>query len=147
MEKIVCLDKREIPEAARRIIEFCKGEKIWVFQGRMGAGKTTFIKEIARQMGVTDLVSSPTFSIVNEYRDVQGQPIYHFDFYRVDDPEEALDIGSEEYFYSGNYCWVEWAEKIFPYIPEKFALIEIKAGLNDERGISLKIIDDGSQNS
>ena len=121
--------------------------KLIIVSAPSGAGKTTFIKEIARQMGVTDTVSSPTFSIINEYRNVKGQAFYHFDFYRIDDPEEALDLGVEEYFYSGNYCWIEWAEKIFPYIPEKFALINIEAGLKDERGISLKLIDDGSQNS
>lgn len=109
----------------------------------MGAGKTTLIKEIASQMGVIDRVSSPTFSIINEYSDAQGNPYYHFDFYRVENPEEALDLGVEEYFYSGNYCWIEWAEKISAYIPEKFALIKIDSDYKDIREIALKIINDG----
>ena len=109
----------------------------------MGAGKTTFIKEIARLMGVGDLVSSPSFSIINEYINDQGQSFYHFDFFRVNQQEEAFELGVEEYFYSGNYCWIEWPEKISDYIPEKFALINIEVGNNDKREISLKIIDDG----
>lgn len=129
--------------AAKQIIDYCAGERIWIFNGRMGAGKTTLIKEIARQLQVEEVVSSPSFSIVNEYNDAQGKPIYHFDFYRIDDQDEALDLGVEEYFYSGNYCWIEWAERISAYIPEKFALISIEVGQQDEREISLKIIDDG----
>lgn len=143
MTKIFCENPEQIPESAKKIIDFCKHENIWVFQGRMGAGKTTLIKEIARQMGVVDVVSSPSFSIINEYENDQGQKFYHFDFYRIDHPEEALDLGVEEYFYSGNYCWIEWAEKISSYIPEKFALISIEAGKNEKREIALKIIEDG----
>ena len=143
MEKLFGINKERLPAAAEKIIEFCAGEDIWIFKGEMGAGKTTLIKEIARQLQVEETVSSPTFSIVNEYSDAMGEPIYHFDFYRIDHPEEALDLGVEEYFYSGNYCWVEWAERISAYIPEKFALITIKAGENEEREITLKIMDDG----
>jgi tRNA threonylcarbamoyladenosine biosynthesis protein TsaE len=140
---ITGVSQAQLPKAAREIIDYCKGEKIWLFEGRMGAGKTTIIKAIALQMQVEDVVSSPTFSIVNEYRQADHNPIYHFDFYRIDQPEEALDLGVEEYFYSGNYCWIEWAERISAYIPEKFVLITIEVGENDEREISLKIIDDG----
>ena|SRR5690554_5610245 len=143
VERLVNVDKEQLPAVARRIIEYCKGENIWIFNGRMGAGKTTLIKEIARQFQVEEIVSSPTFSIVNEYNDGQGKPVYHFDFYRIEDQEEALELGVEEYFYSGNYCWIEWAERISAYIPEKFALITIEVGEKEERNISLKIIDDG----
>jgi len=109
----------------------------------MGAGKTTLIKEIAKKFGVVDNVSSPTFSIVNEYQDIKGASYYHFDFYRVETPEEALDIGVEEYFYSGKYCWIEWAEKIAEYIPVDFALIDISAHESEERIITINIIRDG----
>jgi len=143
VEKLVNVGREQLPDSAKRIIEYCRGENIWVFNGRMGAGKTTLIKEIAKQLKVEEIVSSPTFSIVNEYNDAQGKSIYHFDFYRIDDQEEALDLGLEEYFYSGNYCWIEWAERISAYIPEKFALITIEVGDKEERDISLKIIDDG----
>lgn len=121
---------------------------MWLFNGKMGAGKTTLIKEIARQMDVEDLVSSPSFSIINEYMDKNGRDFYHFDFYRVEEPAEALDLGVEEYFYSGNYCWIEWAEKIYSYIPDKFAQIDIEVDdVNDLREIKLRIINDGqSQN-
>ena len=143
MEKITCNNQEEISSAAKKIIDFCQGERIWIFKGRMGAGKTTLIKEIARLMGFGNLVSSPSFSIINEYTDGQGQCFYHFDFFRVNHQEEALELGVEEYFYSGNYCWIEWAEKISDYIPENFALIDIEIGDNDKREISLKIIDNG----
>jgi tRNA threonylcarbamoyladenosine biosynthesis protein TsaE len=143
VKKLTGVSKEGLPAAANEIIEYCSGEKIWIFNGRMGAGKTTLIKEIARQLRVEEVVSSPSFSIVNEYISGDGRPVYHFDFYRIDDQEEALDLGVEEYFYSGNYCWIEWAERISAYIPEKFALITIEVGQKDEREISLKIIDDG----
>jgi len=143
LEKIHCSQSSQLPEAASRLIELCNAERIWVFKGRMGAGKTTMIKEIARQFGVTDQVSSPTFSIVNEYQDSKGNLYYHFDFYRVEDAEEALDIGVDEYFYSGNYCWIEWAEKIAEYIPGEFALIDIAANESEERIITINIIRDG----
>lgn len=109
----------------------------------MGAGKTTIIKEIARQMGVVDLVSSPSFSIINEYHNAEGKVFFHFDFYRVNYPEEALELGVEEYFYSGNYCWIEWAEIFSAYIPEKFALVRIETSLNDKREIALNKINNG----
>jgi tRNA threonylcarbamoyladenosine biosynthesis protein TsaE len=91
----------------------------------MGAGKTTLIKSLAKALQVADSVSSPTFGIVNEYQTQAKGLLYHFDFYRLDDPMEALDIGIEEYFYSGNYCWLEWAEKIAPFLPERFFHIEL----------------------
>jgi tRNA threonylcarbamoyladenosine biosynthesis protein TsaE len=91
----------------------------------MGAGKTTLIKSLAKALQVADSVSSPTFGIVNEYQTQAKDLLYHFDFYRLDDPMEALDIGIEEYFYSGNYCWLEWAEKITPFLPEQFFHIEL----------------------
>ena len=137
------MSQAQLPLAAKEIIDYCAGENVWVFNGRMGAGKTTLIKEIARNLQVEEVVSSPTFSIVNEYRRNDGNSVYHFDFYRINEPEEALDLGVEDYFYSGNYCWIEWAERISAYIPEKFALIHIEVGENDESEISVKIVDDG----
>jgi len=101
------------------------GIKVWIFKGEMGAGKTTLIKSLAKALQVADSVSSPTFGIVNEYQTQGKVLLYHFDFYRLDDPMEALDIGIEEYFYSGNYCWLEWAENIASFLPERFFLIEL----------------------
>ena len=114
-----------IDEIAHLLIQESADQKVWIFKGEMGAGKTTLIKSLAKALEVSDSVSSPTFGIVNEYHThAKGLP-YHFDFYRLDDPMEALDIGIEEYFYSGNYCWLEWAEKIAPFLPERFFHIEL----------------------
>ena len=143
MKKIICESLDELPSVARQVIAYCKDEPIWLFNGRMGAGKTTLIKEIASQMGVEDLVSSPSYSMINEYVDKDGKAYYHFDFYRVEDPAEALDLGVEEYFYSGNYCWVEWAEKISSYIPDKFVQVDIDVDLEGLREIKLRTINDG----
>ena len=92
----------------------------------MGSGKTTLIKAICQKLGVKDPTSSPTFSIINEYRSPGGEPIYHFDFYRLKNEQEALDIGCEEYFYSGNLCLVEWPERIKNLLPEGALRVEIK---------------------
>jgi tRNA threonylcarbamoyladenosine biosynthesis protein TsaE len=114
-----------IDEIAHLLIQEACDQKVWIFRGEMGAGKTTLIKSLAKALQVADSVSSPTFGIVNEYQTQAKGLIYHFDFYRLDDPMEALDIGIEEYFYSGNYCWLEWAEKIAPFLPERFFHIEL----------------------
>ena len=98
----------ELPEAAEAVIEALGTRTVVAFRGAMGAGKTTLIREIAAQLGSADNVTSPTFAIVNQYSDRDGRPVYHFDFYRIDRPEEAYDFGYEEYFYSGDLCLVEW---------------------------------------
>lgn len=136
--KTFTYDLTTIQSAAQWLIDQASSEKIWVFQGQMGAGKTTLIKTLARQLGVEDEVSSPTFGIVNEYSSQSGQKIYHFDFYRMDDPSEALDIGIEEYFYSGSYCWIEWAEKIAQFIPDDFLLIKLEILSENSRSIHLQ---------
>lgn len=128
----------QIQEAARQIIAQVGGDKIWVFQGQMGAGKTTLIKALSKELEVQDQVSSPTFGIVNEYETISGQRIYHFDFYRLDNPVEALDIGIEEYFYSGDYCWIEWAEKIAQFLPDEFLLVKIVIDSDEDRTITLQ---------
>ena len=144
MEEIIYEDLAQLPEVAKELIRRCGQENIWVFKGEMGAGKTTLIKEIAKQFGVRDNVSSPTFSIVNEYHNDKGETFYHFDFYRLDDPDDALEIGIDDYFYSGNFCWIEWAEKVAAYIPDNFVLIEIESELSGKRNIQIKTIRDGS---
>jgi tRNA threonylcarbamoyladenosine biosynthesis protein TsaE len=100
-------------------------EPVILFKGNMGAGKTTLIKVLCRVLGVEDEVSSPTFSIVNEYWSEPKGKVFHFDFYRLEDEDEAYEFGFEEYLYSGNICLVEWPEKISNLLPEKFGLIEI----------------------
>ncbi|GAA0878322.1 tRNA (adenosine(37)-N6)-threonylcarbamoyltransferase complex ATPase subunit type 1 TsaE [Algoriphagus jejuensis] len=128
----------QIQETARQIITAAETEKVWIFQGQMGAGKTTLIKALAKEMEVKDQVSSPTFAIVNEYDAKAGMKVFHFDFYRLDDPMEALDIGIEEYFYGGEYCWIEWAEKIAQFLPEEFLLIRINPDSENSRTITLQ---------
>lgn len=127
----------ELDQAAAWVIQKAKEQPIWLFQGEMGAGKTTLIRSLAKAFQVEDSVSSPTFGIVNEYHTKTGEPIYHFDFYRLEDPAEALDIGIEEYFYSGNLCWIEWAEKISEYLPEEFVLLKISSLSPQSRQITL----------
>jgi tRNA threonylcarbamoyladenosine biosynthesis protein TsaE len=133
----ISYDLTAISETAKHLINASEGQKIWIFQGQMGAGKTTLIKALAHEMGIVDQISSPTFGIVNEYDLPDKKKIYHFDFYRLNDPLEALDIGIEEYFYSGNYCWIEWAEKIVNYLPEDFFLIKIEIGSDTTRNLTL----------
>lgn len=121
-----------IDDIAHLLLQEAGDQKVWIFKGEMGAGKTTLIKSLAKALEVADSVNSPTFGIVNEYQTKTKGLLYHFDFYRLDDPMEALDIGIEEYFYNGNYCWLEWAEKIAPYLPERFFHIELT--LSSETG-------------
>lgn len=122
-----------IPEAAGQFIAAMGDNKLFAFYGEMGAGKTTFIAEVCRQLGASEDSGSPTFSIVNEYTDAAGNPIYHFDFYRLDSPQEAFDIGAEDYFYSGNLCFMEWPERIGPLLPEETVSVDIKVLPDDRR--------------
>lgn len=108
----------EIGEVAREFLEYVGSRTIFALYGPMGVGKTTFVKAVAQCEGVADDVNSPTFAIVNEYLTQSGKVIYHFDFYRIDDIAEALDFGYEEYFFSGNPCFIEWPEKIGELLPE-----------------------------
>lgn len=114
----------ELPDVAKWILAKVR-YRLLLMEGEMGSGKTTLIKELCRQLLVEDEVSSPTFALVNEYFSPEG-PVYHFDFYRVEDEEEAMDIGVEEYFYSGNLCLVEWPQKIRNLIPHESALVQIE---------------------
>ncbi len=122
----------ELRSAAKLLLQEFGNDRIFLFYGHMGAGKTTFINALCEELGVKDHTSSPTFSIVNEYDSDQGT-LYHFDFYRLKNENEALDMGYEEYFYSGNYCFVEWPEKIANLIPENAITIEIKSTDNQSR--------------
>lgn len=105
---------------------------IIAFYGSMGAGKTTLIKNLCHRLEVTDEVNSPTFAIVNEYSTTEGEPVYHFDFYRIKKLEEVYDIGYENYFYSGYLCLLEWPEMIEPLMPDRFIRVEIRLGETDD---------------
>ena len=139
--------------AATDILEKCGNRRVFAFDGKMGAGKTTFIKCLCEALGTEDVVNSPTFAIVNVY-EVGGmgngqwaignglwargekQEVYHFDCYRIKDLIEAMDMGTEEYLYSGNYCFIEWAEMIEPLLPEDTVWVKIEAMENEERRLS-----------
>ncbi len=132
MKSITIKNIDELKSVAEQLLAFANGEKFFIFEGEMAAGKTTLIKEFCSVLGAKDVVSSPTFSIVNEY---EG-PIYHFDFYRLKSLQEAYDIGYEEYFYSGAYCLVEWPSKVEEVLPEKYIKVEIEIIEETERRFS-----------
>lgn len=127
MKTIHIASQEELPEVARAVIAAAEQRSVVVFRGGMGAGKTTLIREIAAQLGATDTVTSPTFAIVNHYRGADRRNIYHFDFYRIDDPREAYDFGYEEYLFSGDLCLVEWPEKIEQLLPDEVVTVRITA--------------------
>ena len=121
----------QLPEVAKELLGSFPEERFFAFFGKMGVGKTTLIKELCNQLGVEDNVCSPTFAIVNEYTIGTGDPAYHFDFYRLRSVAEAYDIGYEEYFYSGDYCFTEWTEKVEELLPDTYVRVEI----TEENGV------------
>ena len=133
--KINSLDS--IHEAAKQFIAAMEDNTVFAFYGKMGAGKTTFIKAICEELGVNDVINSPTFAIVNEYADADGEPVYHFDFYRIKNLGEAYDIGSEEYFYSGSPCFIEWPELVEPLLPEETVAVRIEVHDDQSRTVCI----------
>jgi len=127
----------ELFSAAEKLVEYVKERRIVLFYGDIGAGKTTFIKAICHTLGVAGVVSSPTFSIVNEYQSPDG-PIFHCDFYRLKNETEAMDLGYEDYLYSGNYCFIEWPEKISNLLPEHSVNVNLKITGKNERLLTIE---------
>lgn len=127
----------EIHQAAQKILSQ-KLHKVVLFHGGMGAGKTTMIKALSKALGVSNATSSPTFSLVNEYETDKGEIIYHFDVYRLNNESEAYDMGIDEYLYSGEWCFIEWAEKIPSLIPSEHSTVTIKVGKDGKRKLTLK---------
>ena len=124
--EIIIQDITRIAEAAKEFVAAMGDRKVFAFYGKMGAGKTTFIKAVCEELGVKDVINSPTFAIVNEYVDGEGEPIYHFDFYRIKNEQEVLDIGYEDYVYSGNVCFMEWPELIENLLPDNAVKVTIE---------------------
>lgn len=124
--RIVIGNISQLPQVAERLLGEFPQERFFAFYGKMGVGKTTLIKALCSQLGVEDVVCSPTFAIVNEYLAGNGEPVYHFDFYRIKSAAEVYDIGYEEYFYSGCYCFTEWTEKITDFLPEHYVRVDIE---------------------
>lgn len=128
-----CSKKEELPQIAKNIFSFANQVKVWLFVGDLGAGKTTLIKELCKILGVIDEVASPSFSIINEYL-ANLNTVYHFDFYRLKNVDEAVNIGVGDYFYSGNYCFIEWPQKVESILPEELLMIHIE-GLDNENRV------------
>lgn len=141
MTTITFSSVEELPTVARQLLKTYPDERFYAFFGKMGAGKTTLIKELCAQLGVEDNVCSPTFAIINEYSSGEGEPVYHFDFYRLKSLDEAYDLGYEEYFYSGCYCFSEWTEKIEPLLPEHYLRVAIDE-VDAIRTLTAEVVDE-----
>ena len=128
----------DIDAAAKQFAAQIGQNTVFAFYGDMGAGKTTFIKAVCEQLGVEETITSPTFAIVNEYRCGSGEPIYHFDFYRINKLEEAFDFGYEDYFYSGNLCFIEWPQLVEPILPQDTLHVYMTVGENGHRIVETK---------
>jgi tRNA threonylcarbamoyladenosine biosynthesis protein TsaE len=129
----------EIDILANRFVENMNHRKVFAFYGEMGAGKTTFIKAVCKILGVTETITSPTFAIINEYKKSDSEAIFHFDFYRIKNIEEAYDFGYEDYFYSEQLCFIEWPELVEPLLPENVVRVQITVQDNDQRLISIEL--------
>jgi len=122
-----------LKDTARQLLASFPEQRVFAFYGSMGAGKTTFIKALCRELGSQDNITSPSFALINEYSTQKGEVIYHFDFYRIKKLEEAFDLGYEDYIYSGNYCFIEWPEMIDSLLPEGIVEVKISEGENGNR--------------
>lgn len=129
-------DIAHIHEAAREFIQHIDQHTVFAFYGKMGAGKTTFVKAVCEELGVDDVITSPTFAIVNEYQAKNALPIYHFDFYRIKKIEEVFDMGYEDYFYSGAICFIEWPELIDELLPDDAVRVSITEDADGSRTVS-----------
>lgn len=127
----------EIGAAAKEFVAAMGDRTVFAFYGKMGAGKTTFIKAVCEELGVEDVINSPTFAIVNEYVDGNGSPVYHFDFYRIKNMQEVMDMGYEDYVYSGNVCFMEWPELIENLLPDDAVKVVIEEETDGSRTVKL----------
>lgn len=139
MKTIIVKHIEELRSAAHTILSEMKDHSIFAIDGKMGAGKTTLIKDFCNILGVTEIVSSPTFALVNEYSSDNNEPVYHFDFYRIKKLDEVYDIGYEEYFYSSYKCFIEWPELVTELLPESYVYVLIEEIENGNRAISYSV--------
>jgi tRNA threonylcarbamoyladenosine biosynthesis protein TsaE len=135
--EIVIKNKRVLHAAVKKLLDQTKGKRIYAFYGAMGAGKTTIIKALCEFLGATDIVSSPTFTLINEYRTTSGESLYHIDFYRIKKHDEVFDFGIEEYLSAGKYCFMEWPELVEDILPEETVRVRISVGENEKRTLSV----------
>ena len=137
MKELYLNHTKDLPRVAREFLLLNPDRKMFAFFGELGAGKTTFIKALCSELNVIDVVSSPTFSIINEYQTDQHLPVYHMDFYRINKISEAYEIGIEDYFSGKDFCFIEWPEKIEELLPEEIVYVNIT--INDQNGRVLSI--------
>ena len=135
--EILIKDKRHLPAAAKELLKHSDEKKIFAFYGSMGAGKTTIIKAICKYLGAIDIVTSPTFTLVNEYKTSKGESLFHIDFYRIKKQEEVYDFGLEEYLTGDSYCFMEWPELVEELLPAETVRVRIKIECEEQRVLSL----------
>lgn len=138
MTQIPIPNLESLTQAAQKFLEVLDKRKVVAFYAEMGTGKTTFIAALARRLGVRDAINSPTFAILNEYRDAEGAPVYHFDFYRLRSSAEAVDLGFEDYFYSGQLCLIEWPEIVEDILPDDCVKAHITTGADGSRLLTVE---------
>jgi len=138
MKNIPIISLKDLDQAAESFLDAMGEAKVIAFSGEMGAGKTTFIQALCRKLGVSAEVNSPTFSLVNQYFTSQGRSVFHFDLYRIEDPAELFDMGYEEYFFSGDICFIEWPEKANHLIPKEALRVKILVGENEARTLQFQ---------
>jgi tRNA threonylcarbamoyladenosine biosynthesis protein TsaE len=131
--ELLIKDKRHLSSAAKQLLKHYRDSKLFAFYGAMGTGKTTFIKAICESLGATDIVTSPTFTLVNEYKTADGKSIFHIDFYRIKKQEEVFDFGIEEYLSGDSYCFMEWPELIEEILPPETVKVKISVDKNEQR--------------
>jgi len=136
--RIIIKDKGHLHQAADKFISLTRGKKIFAFYGSMGAGKTTIIKSICEALGALDNITSPTFTLINEYKTSQGESLYHIDFYRIRKTEEVFDFGIEEYLSSGSYCFMEWPELVGDILPPGTVSVRITVMDNEQRILDIE---------
>lgn len=124
--EFLCNSIKQLPQIAKQILEITDKHRVYAFYGPMGAGKTTLIRELCKYLNISEEANSPSFAIINEYTMPNNDSVYHFDFYRIKNESEAFDLGYEDYFYSGNYCFIEWPEKIESLLPPDHVIITIE---------------------
>ena len=136
MDSLTLKSLSDLNVVADKFLRAMRGKKVFAFFGPMGVGKTTFIKALCNELGVVEIVTSPTFALLNEYQTGEGDVIYHFYFYRIEKIEEVYDFGYEDYFYSGNYCFIEWPDKVAEILPENIAYVQLVENKDGSRTIN-----------
>ncbi|MFC2152697.1 tRNA (adenosine(37)-N6)-threonylcarbamoyltransferase complex ATPase subunit type 1 TsaE [Bacteroidota bacterium] len=138
METLILKSLSDLNIIADKFLRLMRDKKVFAFFGAMGVGKTTFIKALCNELGVVEIVTSPTFALINEYQTGVGEVIYHFDFYRINKIEEVFDFGYEDYFFSGNYCFIEWPDKVAEILPENVVFVQMLENKDGTRTINIR---------